>query len=119
MQALAHNQAEGWDATFHRDAILDARGENLRIKQEMLQKEKATMERKRTAFQNEKQLRDEGRGMRERIAATEAQLQERAKSETILRAELQTSWNQMQQRETQDQRRASVTAQNRRTIENQ
>ncbi len=38
-------------------------------------------------------------------------------SETALRAELQTSWNQMQQRDSQDQRRASVTAQTRRTLE--
>ena len=72
-QALAHNQAEGRDATFHRDAILDARDENLRMKQEMLQKEKATMERERAAFRNEKRLREEGRRMREKIAATEAQ----------------------------------------------
>ncbi len=119
MQALAHDRAEGRDATFHRDAILDARDENLRMQKDMLQKEKATMERERAAFRNEKQLREEGKGMRERIAATEAQLQERAKSETVLRAELQTSWNQMQQREVQDQRRASVTAQNRQTMETQ
>ncbi len=74
------------------------------------------MQRERAAFLSEKNAREEGR-LRERVATTEAQLQERAKSETILRAELQTSWNQMQQRETQDQRRASVTAQTRRTLE--
>ena len=75
------------------------------------------MEKERAAFNGERKFREEGRGMRERLAATEAELKERAKSETILRAELQTSWNQMQQRDTQDQRTASVTAQTRRNLE--
>ena len=114
---VVDDQGKNRDATFNQDALLDARDESLRKERQLLQMEQEAMEKERAAFLSERKLREEGRGLREKVAATEAQLQERTKSETILRAELQTSWDQMQQREAQDQRRASVTAQTRRTLE--
>jgi len=113
---VVDNQDKDRDAASRRDAILDARDESLKTERELLRKEREQMQRERAAFLSEKNEREEGR-LRRIIATTEAQLQERAKSETVLRAELQTSWNQMQQRDSQDQRRASVTAQTRRTME--
>jgi hypothetical protein len=113
---VVDNPDKDRDAASRRDAILDARDESLRNERELLRMEREKMQREQAAFLSEKNEREEGR-LRRIIATTEAQLQERAKSETVLRAELQTSWNQMQQRESQDQRRASVTAQTRRTLE--
>ncbi len=66
-------------------------------------------------FRRKKNERGEGR-LRLKAAADE-QLRQHAVSETALRAELQTSWNQMQQLYPNDQRKASVTAQARRTME--
>ena len=101
---VVDDQDKNRDAAFRHDAIFDARDESLRKERELRQTEKEAMEKERAAFLTERKLREEGRGLREKVAATEAQLQERAKSEAILRAELQTSWDQMQQREAQDQR---------------
>ena len=73
------------------------------------------MQREREVFHREKIEREEGR--KQLKAATDEQLRQRAASESALRQELQTSWNQMQQRDQNDSRRASVTAQTRRTFE--
>ena len=77
--------------------------------------ERENMQRERAVLHREKSEREEGR-LRLKAAADE-QLRQRAVSESALRAELQTSRNQMQQREPNDPRRASVTAQTRRTME--
>ncbi len=112
---VVDNQNKDRGAASTQDAILDARDESLKHEREALRMERDNIQREREVFHREKIEREEGR--KQLKVATDEQLRQRAASESALRQELQTSRNQMQQRDQNDSRRASVTAQTRRTFE--